>query len=813
MPLVFASDPAPQQLTAPCRKYSGRLHSQLEQPVYRTNRRDPLTISGDIQRLRYGRAYEIVHRITNLIVILVTLSTSAASGQEQTAPPASATVRGTVVDARTGSPLPRILVGVESGPSTQSGQDGTFALEKIQPGDVRLTVSAVGYGLVQRALRVAPGQTLDVTIPLSEGAAAYTETVTVAADRFERPELVPSQQTLGSAELQNLRGVLTDDALRAVQVLPGVATGDDFKSEFSVRGSDFAHLNFTVDGFATPFVMHMVRAVEERANSGSVSMINSDVLDSVTLSNGGYAQRSGNRTGAELGFLIRDGSRERNVVRAAVSGTSASLTAEGPLGHGKRGSWLVSGRKSYLDLIVRKLREEGLSFAFADAQAKLRYDLTAKQSAALTFITGKSRLRELPRQPDDTDLLIGDNASAILIGSWRMALRNGVLTAAALGATNNFRNHILAGQNRERGTNHQVALRSDLAIPISTALTFESGMLVEHVDESQRKQRISGAEVTVLNDYRADARRYGGYARARIDAGNRVVISPGARLDHWSLTDQTTGSPWIQSEVTLPVRLVLRAGAGVYQQFPDFQQVVGAFGGAGLGPERSIHADVSVEHRFSPSLRAQIAVYHRGDRDVIRRPGADTHLVAGRVVRGSTTARYETRLDGYARGVELVVQRSSPSGLSGWFSYAFGQNRYEDRVTSEAFWGDLDQRHTLNAYAFYRFSPRFSASAKYRSGSNFPIPGYFAREGESYVVGEERNALRLPVYGRLDLRANRTFSWSRRRLTLFAEVINVLSQDNVRFSPPRIDTATRQVTRLFDSLVPIIPSAGILIEF
>ena len=62
--------------------------------------------------------------------------------------------------------------------------------------------------------------------------------------------------------------MLTDDALRAVQVLPGVATGDDFRSEFSVRGSDFSHLNFTVDGFATPFVMHMVRAVEERANTG-----------------------------------------------------------------------------------------------------------------------------------------------------------------------------------------------------------------------------------------------------------------------------------------------------------------------------------------------------------------------------------------------------------------------------------------------------------------------------------------------------------------------------------------------------------------
>ena len=41
----------------------------------------------------------------------------------------------------------------------------------------------------------------------------------------------------------------------------------------------------------------------------------------------------------------------------------------------------------------------------------------------------------------------------------------------------------------------------------------------------------------------------------------------------------------------------------------------------------------------------------------------------------------------------------------------------------------------------------------------------------------------------------------------------MLNQDNVRFSPPRINTTTRQVTRLFDSLVPVVPSAGVLIEF
>jgi len=61
--------------------------------------------------------------------------------------------------------------------------------------------------------------------------------VTVTPDVFRAPaDPVPSSQVLGSAELLNLRGVLADDPLRAVQVLPGVATGDDLRSEFTVAG-------------------------------------------------------------------------------------------------------------------------------------------------------------------------------------------------------------------------------------------------------------------------------------------------------------------------------------------------------------------------------------------------------------------------------------------------------------------------------------------------------------------------------------------------------------------------------------------------
>src|SRR5262249_60731591 len=109
-----------------------------------------------------------------------------------------------------------------------------------------------------------------------------------------------------------------------VQVLPGVAAGDDFKSEFAVRGSGFDRTAITFDGVPTDFLLHAVRQVED---GGSVAMMNGDILDSVTLLSGSYPQRYGNRLGAELDFRVGEGSRDRAQTRLNVGATDAPLGA------------------------------------------------------------------------------------------------------------------------------------------------------------------------------------------------------------------------------------------------------------------------------------------------------------------------------------------------------------------------------------------------------------------------------------------------------------------------------------------------------
>jgi hypothetical protein len=148
-------------------------------------------------------------------------------------------------------------------------------------------------------------------------------------------------------------------------------------------------------------------------------------------------------------------------------------------------------------------------------------------------------------------------------------------------------------------------------------------------------------------------------------------------------------------------------------------------------------------------------------------------------------------------------------------SYAWNESEVEDAFdgTPERFAADYDQRHTVNSYLAYRWSGRTSVSARFRYGSNFPIRGYIGANAAGYVLSEQRNGVRLPDYARLDLRADRTFTFRSRRLTLFMEVVNVTNHENHRPNSAGVNLITRRVFEPTETTFPLLPIAGILFEF
>jgi hypothetical protein len=627
-----------------------------------------------------------------------------------------------------------------------------------------------------------------------------------------------SQQVLRSNELQQLRGVITNDPMRAIHVLPGVATGDDLRSEFSVRGLPVRNMNFTFEGIATPLLVHTVQGVQD---TGSIAMVNGDVLNEIALAAGSYPQRFGNHTGAELNFLMREGSRDRVRGQFRSSVTDTSFVLEGPLGSSSA-SWLISARKSYLGSVIKRIDPENtFAFGFHDAQLKLVRDLTPKHQLQFALTVGRSRLDQDPQFLNQGDVKDGVNDVGVAVVTWRSVISPSFLLTQRFAADGNtFRNTNLNRLDLHRARRSDLMYRADLTYSRSPRITLEGGGEIRRSSASQYEQglEILRPVFALRENFSAAAVAVSSYMLTRVTKG-RVAVAPGVRIDHSTLTGHTSASPWLETRWPVAASFMMRAGAGIYRQEPEFAEVKG-LRGSDLDAMRSYHGDISLEGPLVRSLTWRVSAYNREDRDYPWLPETEFRVSDGRIVLPSFTLRYENALDGHSRGLELLVQRRNPNGLSGWFAYNLATTTYRNKTTGEAFDADYDQRHTLNMYGVYRFSDRMSFSSRFRAGSNFPTPGYYelrpstgSGQERAYFLGTTRNNVRVPVYSRLDVRANRTFSWRATRLILFAEALNIYARENVRASSPGINARTHQVFGLYDSMFPFIPSAGISVEF
>jgi TonB dependent receptor len=304
-----------------------------------------------------------------------------------------------------------------------------------------------------------------------------------------------------------------------------------------------------------------------------------------------------------------------------------------------------------------------------------------------------------------------------------------------------------------------------------------------------------------------------GHTRAVWSGSRGSSVESGVRVAHSTLTDRVTATPWLLGVWPVASSWSVRAGASLVAQEPDVEHVIGTFGRPDVRAERARDLDAAIEYRPAANVRWRIAAYDRRERNVLRLEDAENRMVDGRLVFASSLVpSWRNALTGSARGVELLVQRRDPTRLNGWIGYSYGRIRYDDPARGEAYWGDFDQRHTLSAYGQFRLSPRTSVAAKLRYGSNFPIAGYFEERPTGLFVGRSRNAVRLPPYSRLDVRADRAFNYGSRRLTLFVEVINVFNRTNSAQTNGVVGVTSRAF-EYTSTMFPMLPTAGVRFDF
>ena len=747
-------------------------------------------------------------------VLVLSLCALLASG------PQSSSLRGRVVDARTQAPVAdaRVLLAAvtpdgdvldATGRTTQTDADGRFEFTALTPGPHVVAITTVGYLYVRRQVDVASASGVELVVPLAEGAGTYQENVTVTADSAGDEPAITARR-LGPAELQELRGVATDDPMRAVHALPGVATGDDFQAGFSVRGSPFRHAGVTIDGVPAAALLHVVRA---EANSGSISMINTDILSGATLVVGARPARDGDWLGPTLAFELRDGSRDRTGGRVALSGTSASTALEGPIGRARRGSWLVSLRKSYLDWLVRQV-ESGFAstIGFWDGHLKTVFDLNERHSFNLIVIGGDAAYQE--RDASSANALSrARSGSTLALLRWQHRAARFLQNHRFFFLGSVFQNIGSRQQELARGYTQQIGWQGDVTMPAAGGWLISTGGAIDRALAGQTARRFTFEEPAGLADVGV---RSSGFLATTTAAWlevrrltSRGSLTVGARATSRTGIDGVFWSPWV-AVAHRSGRTTFRAAAGGSTQLPDPLTV---FGDPEMArPERAASLDAGASHELTPTVTWSVDAFVRREWNVWRSEDDRLDPLTAEPVFSRPFSIALPTLDGHARGVDVIIRRHAPARLTGWAGYTWARARVHDRQTRERFDADFEQRHTLNIVLSGRLSYRSAVGLKFRGGSNTPLVGYFESSPHGLQLSSLRNRVRLPTYARLDARATRTFTFSRRRLTLFVEVMNVLDRENVGPADPSV-RASLQVTGFAERLIPRVPSAGFVVEF
>jgi hypothetical protein len=748
-----------------------------------------------------------------LAVGLLMLITGAASGG----------TRGTVRDAAGGERLQQVRLTLACGESVETasaGPDGRFEFrQEARPG-CTLLAQLVGY----RPVRVELSGDSEVEIAMTPDTLTRRESVDVREDAFAvRAESSPSERVISGLQMKTLAGVLVDDPLRAVQALPGVASSKDYVAQFSLRGAPFESTGVWLDGVLLHSPFHTVQTQEK---TGSMSVINADLVEEVALHAGAPPVLYYDRTAGAVDMRLRDGSRTGPTIRLNSGVASTGVIAEGPADRQRRGSWLAAARKSYLQYLLRRTTaDDWLAFGFLDAEGRFTFDLSPSHQVTLSVLDGRSDLdRTHVRDRLGLNAIMnGEYHVTVANAAWRWAPASNLLATQRLAW---MRERAYNINNRELELNRmgyaEWAWNGNVAWNWRPRAPFQAGGVLRrlHDDGYTARYQFNPLALRRKDPWRGTALRGGGFLHQGWTAGP-FTLGAGARLDGDSEGGPAAVSPHASAAVRLTDRLRVQAAWSQAVQYPSLMaRFVAAMGNPYLAPERANHTVAGLEYRLDDRTRVRAETFYRAGRDLIAQPLLEPRLLAsGAIFIPPESPLYLNSVRGTARGVEIFLERRSANRLSGWISYGWVKTRMRDSVTGAAYPADSEQRHTLTLFGSWRLAPSIHLSARYSYGSNFPIPGFLRWENGRYFLSNERNSLRLPPYHRLDFRLNKSFhvetghGWTWRG-TLYAEVMNAANRRNTTFDAfngfdPRTGQARIGMLKLF----PIVPAAGVMLEW
>ena len=731
-----------------------------------------------------------------LLCVLLCAAASPLIGQE------TGTLTGRVLERRTQAPLPGVnilLLDTERGAST--GADGRFRISGVPVGTYRVRASFIGFRPhIEPDVVISTAHNRDILFLLDEEAVALGEGVEVTASYFHTPrEQTTSIYGINYEEIRRQPGA-AGDVSRMIQTMPGVVPTNDQRNDLVVRGGAPSENLTLVDGFEIPNISHFGT---QGSSGGPINMISAEFIREANFSAGGFSARYGDRLSSVLDIQLREGSRDGIDGTFDIGFAGAGLLVEGPFN--QKGSWMLSARKSYLDLLFDDF---GLTAVpnYTNYQAKAVYDVAPAHRLTLISLGGLDDIHFLPDYEDTAEpevLDIRSNGWRSSTGvNWRWlweAAGYGTLSVSDNYSTFNQEalDPRLAGTPlifRNASTEGESILAYDAVLYLKGIAEVMAGVkhrfvraefdIFSGTDSGPFVQDSAGIErPDILRDVRTD--RSAAYVQAVTSPLPRTDLTLGLRYDRYGFTGEEFVSPRAALRYRLRDNLNLSASAGLFAQQPAMIYLNGHPANRNLLPIQAAHYIAGIAWYPAPDLKLSLEGYVKRYSNypvsaefpqLSLANDGDSYTISGRLI------PLVSEGEGYARGVEFFVQRKLSNHLYGQISYTYSRARHAalDGVERP---GSFDIPHVFYAIGGWRFDEQWEFSAKFSFASGRPrTPMKMPESAEQnrFVLDLTRiNTLRMPDYQRLDIRIDNRQHFSGWNLVSYVEVQNVSDRDNV----------------------------------
>lgn len=766
-------------------------------------------------------------------------------------------IKGVVIDKSTRQPLEFVnvlVVGLGIGASTDA--NGNFLITQVPPGIYRLQASFLGYKTELTPEYRVNHVTPYVQIELEEENASLNEVVVTASPFQKVPESPVSLRVIGLQEIEKAPGA-NRDISKVVQNYPGVAFSPiGYRNDLIVRGGGPSENRFYLDGVEIPNINHFST---QGASGGPVGLIDADLIRSVKFYSGAFPADKGNALSSVLDFSLRDGDMERNSLKATLGASEVSLSSNGHIGN--KTSYLVSVRQSYLQALFKIL---GLPFlpAYTDASFKIKTRFDSHNELTLLGLGGIDRMKlNLGIEGEDAEYMLSylpeiNQETYTVGGVYRHYSQRHVQSIVLSQSYLNNRN--VKYRDNDESSEENLTLRLG-SIEQETKLRMENtsswsvwkvkaGFDLNYSRYKSNEYRKVFANALREYDYHTDLSlwRWGMFASVDYAAPDKsFTASMGVRTDGNNYSDKMKElwrqlSPRLSVSYRLIEGLTLSGHVGLYYQLPSYT-ALGFKGEEGEYVNRHLdYISVSQESlglSWTPNENMELSVegfyklyghmpFSLSDQIPLSCKGNDYGTIGNEALSSEAKGR--------SYGVELMFKWLLTQKLNLSSSLTIFKSEFKDGKQGSYVPSAWDNRFILNMSGTYNFPKHWSLGAKVSCIGGSPYTPYDVEksslveawnvQGRAYYDYSRYNQERLPVFGQLDVRVDKTFYLKKCMLGFYLDIQNItaskLRQPDALMSTGQIENLSAPLSEqryvmksIRQESGTLLPTLGITFEY